>query len=153
MHDLCLSRLQTYRLAARAVHAPCGAAYQGVSPRARTFRADLTPAAAANAAAPLTGLFLTVAGVAQQGRQHTRQALRWVRCQRALRLAKAKRAQRDRLPPVSRRRSAAHFDLLALESVAAALQAATAADAAEYAARAHWFADKAQDVRRWGMPA
>jgi hypothetical protein len=153
MHDLCLSRLQTYRNAARAVHAPCGAVYRGASSRARIFRADLTPAAAADAVAPLAGLFVAVAGVAQQGWQQTRRAMRWVRCQRALRLAKAKRAQRDRLPPASRRRSAAHFDLLALENVAAALQATTTADAAEYAAMAHWFADKAQDVRRWGMPA
>jgi hypothetical protein len=101
---------------------------------------------------PLAGLILVAAGMSQRWRQQTRQTVQLVRSKRAQKLAQAKRAKRDQLPPASRSRSQANFEMLSLESRALALTAEAAGDdvmAKAHAAEADWFAAKAKAQALW----
>lgn len=101
---------------------------------------------------PLAGLILIAAGMSQRWRQQIRQTVQLVRSKRAQRLAQAKRTKRNRLPPASRNRSQAHYEMLALENRALSLSAEAEGDAimAEaHAAEAEWFAAKAKAQALW----
>jgi hypothetical protein len=100
----------------------------------------------------LCPLILAAAGMSQRWRQQTRQTVQLVRSKRAQKLAQARRAKRDRLPPASRSRSQANFEMLSLESHALALTAEAAGDdvmAKAHAAEADWFAAKAKSQALW----
>jgi hypothetical protein len=101
---------------------------------------------------PLAALLLAAAGMVQRWRQQTRAACQQCRTWRAMKKAEAKRAERDRLPPASRVRSVAHFQLLAMESTAEAHTRAAAGDldmARTHHAEAAWFAGKARNLAGW----
>jgi hypothetical protein len=97
---------------------------------------------------PLAGLILAAAGMAQRWR------VSLARSKRALKLAEAKRAERNRLPRGSRVRSAANFQAQALDHFALALQAegvGAAALAAEHHAMSTWFDGQAQRLSLFGF--
>lgn len=111
-----------------------------------------TSALSIDVPAPLAGLILIAAGMSQRWRQQTRQTVQLVRSKRAQKLAEAKRAKRNQLPPASRSRSQAHYEMLSLENRALALAAEAEGDAVmaeAHAAEADWFAAKAKAQVLW----
>jgi hypothetical protein len=104
--------------------------------------------------APLAGLILAAAGMAQRWRQQTRQSVNLARSKRAQKLAEAKRAERNRLPRGSRVRSAANFHAMALDHTALMHRADALGDvlqATEHQAMSDWFAGQSRRLAQFGF--